>query len=328
MKISIETRYARALGLFLYFFLAFVLYFAGLSVTTENVSGANISNQSVLAKVNVSNQFPDLYRVFFSSPLDALGQIDISAGSNTTVVCNGSFSDPSGFDDVTFVNATMYYAPTDEFDSPDNNLTHYTNSSCGTCAVVSGTGNVNGTCSCQFSVQYFANFGNWICNMTLVDAGTLTTFNTSSQTYLNEVLGIALNNLTLDYGSLSVTQTTGTSIEKNITNTGNIPMNLSLRGYGGVDEPEGINYTMLCASGANITFGNQRYSLYSSTAFDTMVNLTNQSRQVMNLTIPKRGLTTNQLGNSTNVTYWRLRIPLGPAGVCNGTVIFKAVDGR
>ena len=82
---------------------------------------------------------------------------------------------------------------------------------------------------------------------------------------------------------------------------------------------------MICEAGANITFGYMRYQRDNTTLFGDMQNVTNQSRQVFNLTIGQR-FKDSAVGNSTNSTYWKLQIPLGAAGVCNGTIIFRAVQ--
>ena len=162
--------------------------------------------------------------------------------------------------------------------------------------------------------------------MTLTDAGGLSDDNLSALTFFNEIIGIELNNLTIDYGELSVTDVS-TYVPKNITNVGNVPMNVSVRGYGGTNETLGENVTMICEAGANITFGNHRYSLEDTVAYADMYNLTNQTIQVPDLTIAERQDDT-QLANSTNVTYWRLQVPLGASGICNGTIVFGAVDAR
>jgi len=302
-----------------------LLGIVSLSFSMENVDGLNITNETVIARVNVSNTFPNLYLVRITSPLDINNNIDLTAGNTTTLLCNGTFQDANGFDDVTKVNATLYFDNVGS-NASDNNMTHYSNSSCGTCPAVPGSGNQNGTCSCQFAVQYYANYGNWRCNMTVTDTGLLESTYNSTTFFMNEVVGIDLYNLTIDYGPLSVTSTSQ-NIPENVSNVGNVPINITVRGYGGTNETEGINVTMICETGANITFGNQRYSTVNSTAFDDMRNLTNQTTMVPALTIPTRTNGTTA-GNSTNTTFWKLRIPIGPSGICNGTIIFGARDGR
>ena len=296
----------------------------GISITTNSVIGANVTNQTVIARVNVSNTEPTLYKVEITSPTPP---IDLTPGGATVVTCNGSVQDINNFDDITSVNATFYQS-TVASDTADDNNTHYSNSSClvggQTCSVIEGTNNQNGSCICQFPVQYYANNGNWQCNMTVTDSGSLTSTQNSTFVTINEVLGIDVENLTLDYGDLSVTETSN-PIRENVTNIGNVPINITLRGFGGDNESIGQNVTMICELGTNITFGYQRFDLQSSAAFADMINLTNQTRQIQDLTIPKR--TTNSgYGNSSNSTFWRLQIPLGASGICNGTVIFGAID--
>ncbi len=319
MIIKIKKRYAEwALNLFISS-LALAALFLGISVNSNDVIGANITNQTVIAKVNVSNTEPNLYKVVVINP------VDLNANGAATVVCNGSYSDTNGFDDIKNVTATFYDSSVAASNAQDSNSSHYTNYSCLPCTVVTGTGNRNGSCVCQFSVQYYANPASvWQCNMTINDTGGLLSSENSSFATINEVLGIGVENYLIDYGNLSVSQTSP-PIVKNVTNTGNMPINVTLRGFGGGDEEIGMNLSMICEFGANITFGYQRYYPGNNTPYADMYNLTNQSRQIFNLTIPKRTVDAG-FGNSTNSTYWRLQVPTGAGGMCNGTIIFGAVD--
>lgn len=299
--------------------------FLGVSITADFVAAGNVTNATAITTVNVSNTFPVLYKVKIDHPLDSSGNVDLQAGNATTVICNGSASDFNGFDDIVAVNATLYL---DGFSSgPVDNNSFYLNSSCGTCEQVTGEPD-NATCLCQFAVQYYAEPGNWICNMTILDSGTLTSINSSPQTTFNEILGISISVPTIDYGNLSVTETS-LPIHENITNIGNIPMNMTLRGFGGTVQPDPTNnLTMICdpsVSARNITINEQRVSISNETAYADMVNLTNETQLFPDLTIPKRR-DNNDLHNSTNVTYWKLLVPLGTAGRCNGSIVFGAID--
>ncbi|HLG23437.1 MAG TPA: hypothetical protein VI564_00740 [Candidatus Nanoarchaeia archaeon] len=296
------------------------VYISLIPFAQDSVIGLNVSNQTVLARVNVSNTEPSLYDVRITYPSIP---IDLTANADTTIICNGSVYDTNGFDDIMNVTATFYYNETPSIASDDGN-NHYSNISCGNCSVIPGSGNQNGSCLCQFAVRYYANPGLWQCNMTVNDSGGLTSTFNSSFVRVNEVIGINVENTTLDYGALSVSQTSN-PIRENVTNTGNIPINFTVRGYGGDDESIGQNVSMICEAGTNITFGYQRYSLLSSTTYADMYNLTNQSRQVINITIPQR-TSEGGFGNSSNSTFWRLQVPIGAAGICNGTIIFGAID--
>ena len=119
----------------------------GVSFTAENVMGANVSNVSVLAKVNISNTAPSLYLVRVEDT-----PINLNANGVRNVMCNGSVFDSNGFDDIKNVTATLYQISVASNAADDNN-NHYTNISCGNCTVVPGTSNQNGSCVCQFAVQ-------------------------------------------------------------------------------------------------------------------------------------------------------------------------------
>ena len=320
MIVRIKRKFLNLLIYVLVTLLFSVFYIALIPFAAENVLGLNISNQTVIARVNVSNTEPTLYDVRITYPSIP---IDLTANADTTIICNGSVYDTNGFDDIKNVSATFFYNESNSLASDDGN-NHYTNVSCGNCTAIPGSGNQNGSCLCQFAVKYYANAGFWKCNMTVNDSGGLISTYNSSFVRVNEVLGINVENYTLDYGALSVSQTSS-AIRQNVTNTGNIPINVSVRGYGGSNESIGQNLSMICEAGTNITFGYQRYSTSSSIPYADMFNLTNQSIQVINLTIPQRTSETG-FGNSSNSTYWKLQVPIGAAGICNGTIIFGAVD--
>ena len=144
--------------------------------------------------------------------------------------------------------------------------------------------------------------------MTINDSGGLLSSENSSFVTVNEVLGIDVETPVLDFGNLSASQISR-FVRQNVTNTGNIPINVSVRGYGSDDEDIGQNLSMICEAGVNITFGYMRYQPDNTTIFGDMQNITNQSRQVVNLTIGQR-FKDSAVGNSTNSTYWKLQIPL------------------
>src|SRR3989344_1139747 len=317
----LELAYYALMALFLLSF-----SFIGITFVAVDVLAGNTTNATVLARVNVSNAPPYLYLVQIVDPLDSAGNVDLQAGNVTTVLCNGSFQDDNGFDDLVSINATLFMSGTSSIAADDNN-THYTNRSCGvsSCSPIPDSNNLNGTCTCQFAVQYYVNPGSWSCNMTVSDIA-LSSTNQSAAATFNQVLGIEAENLVVDFGNLSVTQTSK-PIRENVTNAGNVPMNFTVRGYGGTNESVGQNLSMICdptASTANISIGSLMYDTINSTPFATMVNLTNKTMMV-DKTIPKRTLS-RTYGNSSNSTFWRLQIPLGAGGICNGTIVFGAVQ--
>jgi hypothetical protein len=274
--------------------------------------GVNLEyrNSYTVSNITIQNLAPVISNLAIDSP------IDLQAGSNLTILCNASINDDNTISDINIVNATFFQESVG-FDAVDDNNDHYTNSSC--VNVSSSAFQSNYTCG--FKVAYYANNGTWQCNITASDNSNITAFDSISAS-INQLLAIDVSPTIIDYGKLQVTNTSSTPINTTIKNLGNIPFNLTLRGFGGDNESIGQNVTMICDFG-NITFGNQRYSVGINVSFDNMKNLTNQTVDT-NFTFFQR---TNDLafGNDTNTTFWKLQIPVLRSGICNGTVIFGAI---
>ncbi|MFH1849930.1 MAG: hypothetical protein ABH879_07160 [archaeon] len=288
--------------------------------------GANVTNDSVVTRVNVWNTEPNITGItIIPDP------INLEPGNLTTVTCSVAFFDRNGWRDVTDggVNATFYAYPAMKSNSADDENHHYTNGSCtGNC---SGSGNT-GSCDCKFKVEYFANASTWICNATIIDDGgnaTTRFFNLSDSknksTTISRLIAIDVPS-ELDYGNLSVTEISGQKIV-NITNLGNTHINVSVRGYGGTGtEVAGENRSMICAFN-DIPVGMQRYSLENNTQYESMTNVSNSNAVFYPFTLWQR-INNNQreFGRDFNFTYWRLKIPLTVGGSCNGSLVFSAVE--
>jgi hypothetical protein len=129
-----------------------------------------------------------------------------------------------------------------------------------------------------------------------------------------------LSELILNYGDVSAGSTSSDKI-MNITNYGNMPMNITVYGYGGDDPVLGDGYAMTCISGYNISIDNHRYSELSGRTFAQKKQLTSTA-QHLNMTIQKQTLP-NAL--KINSTYWQLNVPPMEVTRCNGTVVFTVV---
>jgi len=343
MIIKIKKRILEQGAVLTSFALLIFLLFIGLTFTTNHVIGAaNITNKTIIAVVNVTNSNPNITSISIDDDTPSpANEIDLIANGARTVVCNATVFDYNGFGDLTNANntnASLFMQNTGS-ESADDNNTHYTNSSCGSCVQASDSADPSRTawCDCQFAVQYYANdSNNWVCNFFAKDNGghqrenlkiNLSTNATSSAVTVTKLLALDTPSL-LDYGNLSVTDTSP-EIVHNVTNVGNIDLNLSLRGYGGINETaqNAINYTMICDFG-NISIGNQKYALGSenegSTVFASMTVLQNQSLNT-SLSLPQR-VDDDSYGNDRNSTLWRISVPFGVGGICNGTIVFGAVD--
>jgi hypothetical protein len=287
------------------------------ATTMVSFSAFGATNTTTITTVNVSNVAPTLYEIEFTpSPLN------LNPGNTTSFNCTGEVTDNNGFSDVTVANATIFHSDYGETGATDNNI-RYQNLSC-VCKQL-GAVAANASCECLYTLQYFAFNGSWTCNMTVADAYGITSARNSSPTTVNSVLAVHSPE-TLDYGNLSVTERSK-YMQVNVSNYGNIPINVSVRAYGNnglQHHMNPYNTSMTCGT-ENISLGFQRYTMINATAFDSMTNITNATVQIENLSLSVRTNDAN-LGNDTNSTYWRLEVPSNVAGTCNGTLEFYAVD--
>ncbi len=326
-----------AAGLLLLGIFAFMLI--GVGTLSHTVFGANVTNVSILARVNVTNTQPNITDITIDDDIDTPArQIDLTPNGVRNVVCNATVFDYNGAGDVQGANATLFVSSVGSSAADDNNH-HYTNNSC-SCSSTGAASGAESRCTCTFPVQYYANYSSsWMCNVTVYDNGgtsnparrlrlndtdVSTTFN--HDVTINKLLAINTTQVIIDYQNLSVTETSD-EIPFNVTNGGNTGFNLSLKGYGGTNETIGTNVSMICDFG-NISVGYQRYALgtdfLGATSYTDMTIL----RNTTNLTqfkLPQR-IDDSTFGSDRNSTFWRLQVPLSVGGICNGTIIFGAVE--
>jgi len=293
----------------LIFFLVIYIYTFLPSVLSWG-PGPNYKNVSVHTTVNVTQGYPEIRNITCNNRT----ALTLNAGSTQTMTCTISIRDYNGGGDISYINGTFYYYLNQSSDPNDNNV-HYTNTTC-TNGTVNGY-DVNWTCA--FDIYYYANNGSWRANMSVIDKYNLTARSYTNVT-INQLYALNVTNL-IDFMNMAVGDTSLTPVVANITNFGNMNINISIYGFGGDNETTGANYAMLCDI-RNITLPNERYSL-SSIGYDTMTPVTNTYAPIPGFTIIQQTDDAQQVINST---YWRLHVNLtsNPFGVCNGTVVFSA----
>jgi len=292
--------------------LVFILLFIGLGLWLlpfNSIMGeGQLYNETFLANttVNITNAAPLITAISLQTP------IDLRSYNTTNITCNVSVFD---FDnDSVLVNATFYLEGTSNPLSPDDNNSHYTNTNC----TLLSPQDLNMNYSCVFSIEYYAdNSSQWLCNATVSDQGFVPTSNESNYATVNPLVAIKMDPL-LDYGDLEVGQTSPDTLA-NITNAGNRDANISVDGYGSVD---GDGLAFNCSFGS-ITLDYERYDSVSGTPYGGMSLLTDTSTMIPNFYVPQR---TNDAAESINSTYWKVQIPVGAGGVCNGKILFSAID--
>ncbi|MBN2423167.1 hypothetical protein JXB41_08140 [Candidatus Woesearchaeota archaeon] len=242
--------------------------------------------------------------------------VDLVAASVKSVSCNGTITDNDGYNDILNVNATLFspdYGQDEE--SPDNNSIHYTNTSC---VLFNQAGN-NSDFNCSFDMQYYSLNSTWQCNITVIDV--LNATNSSKiNTTVNELLAIDISPSVLDYGDLGINEISGTDILANVTNFGNVKIDLELWGYALVQTD---NLSMDCTTG-NISIGYQRFNLTQFESWDDMTPLQGmQNKTTLGFDLEPG----TEAGESFKETYWKLKIPQFTSGTCNGKIVFTALNG-
>ncbi|HLC78412.1 MAG TPA: hypothetical protein VJH92_04765, partial [Candidatus Nanoarchaeia archaeon] len=281
------------------------------------VTGAGFDVADNLSLNSPPNITSILIEDSISSPLN---EIDLVAASNRTVICNATVTE---YDGQALQNSTAKLFHNSSFysDSDDNNI-HYSNSSC---YVNSSYGAENeSSIECRFDVTYYANYGAWNCSIYAEDNLSISD-NRSDNTTLNQLLSIGLVS-SADYGIVNATYVSD-ELTLNVTNYGNILVNLSLSGYGNSISD---GNSMIC-SGRNISINYHKYNLSTSTPGTLSLSEFEQKYINLSSNIATRGFRLNYRENDlqegvddTNSTYWRVYVPTGVGLNCQGNIVFGA----
>jgi len=271
-----------------------------------------VNSTTVISRVNVTNVAPSIVSITVNRVGYAPGtNIDLIPGTMTPVECNGTINDTNGYSDILNASAVFYDSNAATPTSPDNNETHYTNSSC---TLSAGSG-LSKDFHCYFNVLYYANNASWTCNVTAYD--TDGAYNSSSNTTnINILVALNVSNTTIDYGNMAPLETSSSSVIENITNHGNVKLDLVLNGT-----------DMICPNPfPAIPVGNQHYNVTGTDqSYELMTALTTAPVTVTAFDLPKRN-DTDAL-KAIRMTYWRISIPVGLKGVCEGNITFAVILG-
>jgi hypothetical protein len=287
----------------------------------------NYRNVSVRTTVNITDAMPEVLNITCNSG----AAVTLTAGGTQNVTCliqirdynggntlNGTVDSGSG---VSGVNMSTFYHILNQSNEADDNNTHYTNSSCSLTGIPNGY-YVNWTCA--FNVLYYANNGTWTVNATVHDRYNNRSFNVSGyqNVTINALYALNVTDV-IDFGQMFVGETSTSPVQANITNFGNMQINVSVYGYGSDNQTLYSNYALICEV-RNLSLSTERYSISSADAWSAMTPITASSVQIINLTVDRR---TNDNAEVRNATYWRLYVDpaSNPFGQCNGTVVFSAV---
>lgn len=273
---------------------------------------SNYRNVSVRTTVNITQGYPEILNITCNNG----ASITLNAGMTKTVACLIQIRDYNGGSTIAAVNGTFYYYLNQSSD-PDDNSTHYSNTTC----TVNNTNGYFTNWTCAFDLWYYANNGTWRGNLTVRDDYNLTRNDYRNST-INLLYALNITPDIINFGDMAVGDTKDPPVPANVTNFGNMPINVSVYGFGGENEILYAGLAMICEI-RNLTLPNERYGLNAGTSYDSMTSLTGSPIRITGLKIPKQ---TDSSQMQTNTTYWRLHVNLtsNPFGVCNGTVVFAA----
>ncbi len=326
MKCDLKiTRMKIAVLIFLEVALVFLIFNTFFNPSVEGDVGENVS---VIVNLTVGEVSPEILNVTLQNE----AVITLIANDTATVYCEAVIRDYNNDDTISTVTAEFFDNAFSSYGGGDDNNTHYTNSSCNISTDFGTWNEVTdddylALANCTFEVYYYANATTWNCSVWVNDTSGLDGFGSGTGT-INQLLAVGLPSY-INYGTVNATYVSAENAT-NVTNVGNVDLNLSLSGYG---RTEGDGWAMNCTLGSlgGILLGFQKYNLteshnYGMSLSDFDVNYTNltSSPTVKTFHLLQRQNDTNQNVDDYNTTYWRIYVPLGVAGTCNGTIIFGA----
>ncbi|MEM4331000.1 MAG: hypothetical protein QW273_03270 [Candidatus Pacearchaeota archaeon] len=287
-------------------------------------------NVTVTTILQVGNVFPEILNVTVN---DNANSINLVANDSVLVSCIAIVRDWNGEDDIVKVNATFFDKEYSFYDDLDNKNYHYSNNSC---EIIKDFGNYLGynddeylvLANCSFYVEYYANASSWQCYATAEDSYGWTD-NENYNISINPLLSLGLPDI-INYGTVNATYVSEEVIV-NVTNVGNVMVNLTLEGYA---QTIGDGYAMNCSlppSGTGkIPIYYEKYNLTESNP-GTISSLSEFEEKYINLT-SSQVVKKFELDKRRNETYneavkdsfWRIYIPVGVAGNCTGNIIFGA----
>ncbi|MFH1290066.1 MAG: hypothetical protein ABIH92_01520 [Nanoarchaeota archaeon] len=272
------------------------------------------------------NSPPSVVSVKVDDSLESpVGEIDLTPAATTNVVCEGVVYEYDGENSLINVTAEFFDNAVSSYGSTDDNNDHYQNNSCDLNVSYGDSNDVYFNCS--FQVEYYANSGSWNCTVRAEDNPSTFGYG-NNLTNINSLLALSIPS-PIDFGVVNVAAV-GPEEQVNVTNVGNVEINLSLSGYGATLN-DGL--AMNCSLGENISEGYTKYNLTASNPGD--LTLSQFESLYLNLTsnvlirrfdLSYRHNDTAMYLDDTNFTYWRTYVPGGVLGDCSGNIVFGAVQ--
>ncbi|HLC78296.1 MAG TPA: hypothetical protein VJH92_04170 [Candidatus Nanoarchaeia archaeon] len=310
-------------GMFFLELTFFLLIFFLISIYySKDVFAGVGGNVTQISQLTIGSSAPNIINI------NAEGSITLLPNSTKQINCSVIIEDYDDETDLANVTAVFFHNSS-SYGAADDNNSHYTNNNCSLNLSYGDTSQV--LASCLFNLTYFANAGTWNCSVNATDF-SIQIDQDSNSTQIQQLLAVGLPD-SIDYG---VINSTFVSPEQNlnVTNFGNMQLNLSLHSYGYVN---GDNNSMNCTLGAskNISAYYEKYNLTNSTSgpltlgqFESNYSNLTGSPSTKTFQLNYRQNDSVQGVDDANSTYWRIYVPTGVAGSCSGNIVFGATTAN
>lgn len=281
-------------------------------------AGVGSPNVTVITYLDVGNVFPELSNVTIQNNDSSLALIP---NATKLVFCSALATDYNGWDDIDNATATFFDASNSSYGASNDNNFHYTNYSCDIIQDDTYTAWIN----CSFDIWYYSNSGVWNCTLRVEDKKNKVGYGSDNIT-ISSLLALGLPDF-IYYGEVNATEVSLENVS-NVTNYGNVKINLSLSGYGfTLEDGNAMNCTL--GSIKNISIEHEKYNLTNSNpgVLDFPQFIANYTNLTSYPVVKKYDLEYRQndlINEAINASYWRIYVPLGVAGTCQGNIIFGA----
>ena len=276
-----------------------------------------VTSDVLTGQVNVGNLAPQVTRVSLHDS-DG-GTIQLVAGSDTNIIyCDATVNDTNGYQDIKAAWAVIYNGTATNIGAANKNSVYYNYS----CNLTGGSDTIL-YINCSFTVQHEAVNGTWTCNITVNDTSGNVNMSNATNT-IDSQTGISVFELAINFGDISLGQNTtgsGTTLNQttNITNQGNVMVDIKLNGSHYSCSQAGsipVNYTKFNVSMGDYDHMDKRlpndHTQYTESGFDLGVE----------------GIATAQDAESFKFEYWTIEVPQSNvAGICTNQIQITGTYG-
>lgn len=259
--------------------------------------------------------------------LSPANEIDLLPATTKKIICEAVVTEYDGENGIINANAIFFDNENSSLEEDNDNNEHYTNNSCDINYSYGNSEEVYVNCS--LDIWYYANSWDWNCTLNVTDNLTTKGFG-SDLSFINPLLALGIDS-PVSFGKIDMSYVSD-ELKLNVTNYGNVKINLSLSGYG---FNEGDGNAMNCTMGTtkNISIENEKFNLTDSTTGSLTYaqfigNYTNLTSYPVTKEFNLDYRINDDLNDANKTTYWRMHIPRGVSGTCEGNIIFGAVQSN